>query len=137
MHNSIRNRAVQAIWRFGCVLLLLALSFAGSAAPVKAAPVVFDNFTIPVSMRVFNPCAADGAGEYINLTGNLHLIFFEIHDKAGGVIQKAHANPQGLSGTGETTGVVYRGTGMTQTISLVKKGASITTAIDNQRFIGG
>jgi hypothetical protein len=63
---------------------------------------------------VFVPCAAGGAGEFVQLTGQLHDLFHITLDGAGGFHLKFQDNPQAVSGTGEITGDKYHATGVTK-----------------------
>jgi hypothetical protein len=94
--------------------------------PAKAGVVV--NESDPIVLSVFVPCAAGGAGEIVDLSGNLHTLITETvnGNNVSGVM---HFQPQGVSGTGETTGLSYHATGVTQTsfkISLVNGQANMT-----------
>ena len=115
-----------------------ATSPAGTEALSPAAASVFhDNVRIPVDIEVFIPCAAGGAGEFVVLTGNLHVLFHEtVNGNRFNV--KFHTQPQGISGLGETTGDKYQGTGVTQERfggSFVN-GQFSDTFINNFRIIG-
>lgn len=68
---------------------------------------------VEVDFPVFVPCAADGAGELVLLQGPLQFLFHVNEDPAGGFHLTSEANPQGLSGYGQTTGDQYQGTGGT------------------------
>ena len=66
-----------------------------------------------INLTVFVPCAAGVAGELVDLSGPLHtLITFT--NNGNNVSGTAHFQPQGLSGTGETTGDKYQATGVTK-----------------------
>src|SRR5207244_8527909 len=66
-----------------------------------------------INLTVFVPCAVGGAGELVDLSGPLHtLITLTIN--GNNVSGTAHFQPQGLSGTGETTGDKYQATGVTK-----------------------
>src|SRR6266480_1996880 len=72
------------------------------------------NERIPITLSVFVPCAAGGAGETVDISGPLHvLITFTINGNH--VSGRQQFQPQGISGTGETTGLTYHGTGLTAT----------------------
>src|SRR5215469_10821335 len=79
----------------------------------QAFPLTQNSF-FPIDLPVFIPCAADGQGEYVELTGELHDLFHVTNNAAGGFSIKNHDDPQGVSGTGLTTGDKYQGTGVTQ-----------------------
>jgi hypothetical protein len=83
-----------------------------SIMPAKAA--ITDNESIPILLSVFIPCAAGGAGEVVDLSGNLHVLITETIN-GNNVSGLMHFQPQGISGTGETTGLKYQGTGITST----------------------
>ena len=61
--------------RFGLSLLLLALLFAGRAAPARAEAITIMENTVmsPVVFSVLVSCAADGAGELVDFTGYFHV----------------------------------------------------------------
>ena len=67
----------------------------------------------PVDEIIFVPCANNGAGENIELTGTIHIL---IHTTVNGnnFNTKYHFQPQGISGKGQTTGITYHGSGVTQ-----------------------
>ena len=111
-------------------------SVAGSPLFAKATTSM-DNVKLPVSIGVFIPCAAGGAGEVVFLSGNLHSI---LHSTVNGNNFKTtiHNQPQGISGLGLTTGDKYQGTGVTRETfggSFVN-GQFSHTFINNFRIIG-
>lgn len=70
-------------------------------------------FDVPISLSVFVPCAAGGAGELIDVSGPLHVVLSTTIN--GNNIRVTQSfNPQGVVGTGETTGDTYHGTGITR-----------------------
>lgn len=88
-------------------LLALVLVSASANAAVQV------NTTTDISLQVFVPCAADGAGEIVDLSGPLHtLITLTIN--GNNFSEVLHFQPQGISGTGETTGAKYQATGLTE-----------------------
>src|SRR5512135_867937 len=91
--------------------------------------------SFPISISVFVPCANGGAGEVVNLSGDLHDLFHITYDGQGGVHVKVQDNPQGISGVGLTTGDKYQGTGVTETEFNVKVGEEYTS-VNNFRIIG-
>jgi hypothetical protein len=89
------------------VLVTLILMIAPAYAAVQV------NERTEIALTVFIPCAANGAGEIVDLAGPLHtLISFTI--SGNNVRGYTHFQPQGIVGIGETTGVKYRATGITQ-----------------------
>jgi len=80
-----------------------------------AAAVTFTSSqSFPIDLVVFVPCAAGGAGEVVELTGNLHDLFSVTFDSRGGVHVTTLDNPQGVTGYGMTTGAKYQATGETR-----------------------
>ena len=80
----------------------------------------------PVNEIVFIPCANGGAGENVELTGTFHIL---IHTTVNGnnFTTKYHFQPQGISGVGQTTGIKYQGSGVTQ--------EEIKGSLKNEKFI--
>jgi hypothetical protein len=103
---------VKTIRMIPAVAVALLLSMAGpggfGAATTSTASIRF-----PISISVFVPCAAGGNGEVVDLSGSLHVVFSFIVNKNSVHINNL-ANPQGVSGVGETTGDKYQGTGETR-----------------------
>jgi hypothetical protein len=114
-------------------LLTTALILLISVQPLAAA--VQTNVRVPVNIGVFIPCAADGAGEVVFLTGNLHVLLRFTVDQAGGIHAASHFQPQGISGNGQTTGDKYQATGVTQDEFNAKLGTE-ETFINNFRIVG-
>jgi hypothetical protein len=103
--------------------------------PVNAAVEVNDKTDI--NLAVFVPCADGGNGEVVDLIGSLHtLLSFTIN--GNNVSGYLHFQPQGISGTGETTGVKYQATGITQESfkSSLQNGQANLTFVNNFRIIG-
>ena len=114
-----------------CVFTVLAIL----TAPANAAVQVNDKTDI--FLAVFVPCAADGLGEIVDLAGSIHtLISFTIN--GNNVSGKFHTQPQGVAGTGETTGTHYSGTGVTQESfkNSLQNGQANLTFVNNFRIIG-
>jgi hypothetical protein len=114
-----------------CICTLLA----SMIVPANAA--VQENDTTEINLTVFIPCAAGGAGETVDLTGPLHtLITFTIN--GNNVSGFFHLQPQGISGTGETTGAKYQATGVTQESfkNSLQNGQANETFVNNFRIIG-
>ena len=122
------------------VALVVALGLIGvvGTAPVFAkATTVTTSIKIPLPQpfQVFVPCAAGGAGELVDLSGTLHVLFSTTLDGSGGFHTYAHFQPQGVIGTGLTTGDQYQGTGVTQDHFNGTVGSEFTF-VDNFRIIG-
>jgi hypothetical protein len=116
------------------VITLIAL-LAALTIPLTAAVVTNDRTDI--SLIVFVPCADNGVGENLNLSGPLHtLISFTMN--GNNVSGYFHFQPQGISGTGETTGAKYTATGVTQQSfkSSLQNGQANFTFVNNFRMIG-
>jgi hypothetical protein len=102
----------QGLWR-KCCLLVVMLLVAASVTPVPALAAASTSTvieTIPLAYSLFVPCVAGGAGEYVDLAGWSHYVFSVTIDDQGGAHLFANELQQ-LTGTGETTGAIYRGSG--------------------------
>jgi len=86
-----------------CRIMMMCL-VAMTIMVVQANAAVEVNNRTDISISVFIPCAAGGAGEVVDLSGPLHaLISFTVNaNNASGYF---HFQPQGITGTGETTGL--------------------------------
>jgi hypothetical protein len=118
--------------------LTMALSLMGvvfTATAFAGATVVTTNVQIPYQDSVFVPCAMDGAGEWVDLSGTLHVLFHTTLNNNGGFHTKTHSQPQGVSGTGRTSGDKYQGTGVTQDNFNGNVGSQYTF-VNNFRVIG-
>ena len=92
-------------------LAMIAAALVVLAAPVQAGidtHIFFDSDSV-----VFVPCADGGVGEFVHLTGKLHILgttTINGNNFSGTV----HMQPQGISGVGLTTGDKYHATGITK-----------------------
>lgn len=123
---------------FLAIALALIVSLGVSQVQAKATAVV-TNFSQPTDLTVYVPCAALGAGEYVQLSGSLHVLFVTTIDNQGGFHSKFHVQPQGISGTGLTTGAKYQATGETQGTfngDLVSGQPSEQTFVNNFKIVG-
>jgi len=118
------------------ILILLFAALAFFTVPANAAKQAND--TSEINLTFFVPCAAEGAGELVDLSGPLHtLITFTIN--RNNVSGTAHFQPQGLCGTGETTDDKYQATGVTKDTSFkasFQNGQAQQTFVNNFRIIG-
>jgi hypothetical protein len=106
--------------------------------PAFAATATTSSTKIPFQLVVFVPCADDGAGEFVQLDGELHILVHTTIDDNGGIHLKSHFQPQGFGGVGLTTGDRYRGVGVTQDALTVHPGGfpATSTFVNNFRMIG-
>src|SRR5438093_1495194 len=85
--------------KLAMLLTLMALTLLATA-PASAAATTFTSVNIfPISFSVFVPCAAGGAGEVVDLSGNLHDLFHVTLDGNGGFHLSVEDSPQGIVGT--------------------------------------
>ena len=114
-----------------CCVAVLAILIAPAHAAIQV------NDKTDIDLTVFVPCAADGAGEVVDLIGPLHtLISFTINgNNVSGIM---HFQPQGISGTGQTTGDKYQATGVTEESfkNSLQNGQANDTFVNNFRIIG-
>ena len=122
--------------KFLVLAITLALIAALGVAQAQAiSTTVIENVRIPIDLFVYVPCAAGGAGEFVLLSGPLHILFTTTIDDQGGYHSKFHNQPQGISGTGFTTGDKYQATGVTQGTFNGKIGYE-NTYVNNFKIIG-
>ena len=117
------------------IIVCLLAVLASAILPANAAVQVND--ITDIDLTVFIPCAANGAGEVVDLSGPLHtLITFTIN--GNNLSMSFHFQPQGISGTGETTGDKYQATGVTQQSfkTSLQNGQANLTFVNNFRIIG-
>jgi hypothetical protein len=113
-----------------------ALALASVVAGVAVGAVTV-NQTDTIPIAVFIPCANGGAGEDVSGEIRLHTLITSTVN-GNSVSGKFQFKPQGGSLVGETTGDVYRPTGVTQgtfTGSLTN-GQFVETDVNNFRIIG-
>ena len=94
-----------------------------------------ENDSVPFNLTLSIPCANNGAGEDVILTGYLHALISVTANKAGGFHVKTHFQPQGVKGIGLITGDSYNATGVTQDEFNVAAGYE-ETFVNNFRIIG-
>lgn len=134
-HNLISSaKMMTSKLLFLAVSLVLIISLGVAQAQAKATRFT-ENVVQPIDLLVFVPCAAGGVGEYVELTGTLHILFVTTIDDRGGFHSKYHFQPQGITGTGVTTGDKYQGTGVTQGTFNGKVGFEATD-VNNFNIIG-
>jgi hypothetical protein len=137
--NNIGNlkssaRPIFSKFLFLAVALALIASLGVAQAQAKATTVT-DNVRVETDIFAFVPCAQGGAGEFVQLSGTLHILFVTTIDDKGGFHSKFHFQPQGISGTGLTTGDKFQATGVTQGSFNGKVGFE-QTFVNNFRIIG-
>jgi hypothetical protein len=114
-------------------LLAVVLSFAGQTGHASAgATAITVSLQVPIAINVFVPCAANGAGEFVSLSGTLHGLVHLTFDANGAFHAKFQDQPQRLSGFGQTSGAAYQGTGVTQDLL----NTNPSTFVNNFRIIG-
>jgi hypothetical protein len=107
--------------------------------PLLSASTTITNVKVPFAQLAFVPCANNGAGELVLISGTLHVLLHQTISDAGHAQFKFHFQPQGASGVGLTTGDTYRATGVTQqtvTVDLTDGAPFTQTFINNFRIIG-
>jgi hypothetical protein len=122
---------------FKLVLALALILTVGLQAgtPARASGGAYTSDSVVVlSFTRFVPCAAGGAGEVLVVSGNIHTLFHITIDANGGVSMNLVHNPQNVTGTGETTGTIYHGTGVTRTQSNTRVGEQ-SNFVNNFRLI--
>ena len=131
--NTLRKRLEFKLSLITTLMLLVALLVPSSTSAAADTFTVSSSF--PIDILVFIPCAAGGAGEFVELTGNLHDLFHVTFTSSGTFRMTFSDNPQGISGTGWTTGDKYQGTGITRDTFGGRVGYE-ETFVNNFRIIG-
>lgn len=108
----------------------------GENISLSKATVFTSNEKQPLDEIVFVPCANNGTGENVHLTGTIHILIHTVLNK-NNFTTKYHFQPQGISGTGEITGDKYHGSGVTQeeVKGSLKNGKYIDTYINNFKIV--
>ena len=120
------------------LLILISVCAVTALMSVSAAQAsVTVNESNPITLSVFVSCAAGGAGETVDLSGSLHTLITETIN-GNKISGKMHFQPQGVSGTGETTGANYHATGVTQTqfSASLQNGQATVTFINRFDIVG-
>jgi hypothetical protein len=114
-----------------CLVTVMAIVIAPANAAVQV------NDMTEISISVFVPCAAGGVGEVVDLSGPLHTLISATIN-GNNVSGYFHFQPQGIGGTGETTGAKYQATGVTLESfkTSLQNGQANLTFVNNFRIIG-
>ena len=117
------------------MMICLAAVLTMLVIPANAAVQVSD--TTEISLSVFIPCAAGGAGEVVDLSGPLHTLVSSTIN-GNDISGYFHFQPQGISGIGESTGTKYHATGVTSESfkNSVQNGQANLAFVNNFRIIG-
>jgi hypothetical protein len=113
MSHKTETRRVRKI-RLLLILTMLIFALIGTTPSSAQADTFTSNENSPDTFVMFVPCAANGAGELVELSGNIHVLFHVTFDGRGGFHAISHFQQQGVSGIGLTTGDRYRSTWVTQ-----------------------
>jgi hypothetical protein len=128
--NKNRRRLISACLAAAPVLF-------GMALPSQTRAETTTNTSVPIEFLDFVPCADGGAGEFILVSGYLHILITTTVDANGGFHGKTHFQPQGISGFGLSTGVKHQATGVQQEHFNSPSGGTINeTFLNNFRLIG-
>jgi hypothetical protein len=118
----------RSLRRGTALVALLVVSVVGQlgrgAAFAETKPIT-TNTTFPMRIAAFVPCANDGQGEHILLSGTAHLLLHMATDGSGGTHFVLVFNLQSMSGVGMVTGDKYVGID-----------AEITASYDFDPFVG-
>ena len=95
------------------------------------------NIIMPIEFINFLPCALDGVGEEVALSGTLHVRIHSTVDSMGGFHFSVRVNDQGIEGLGLTSGDRYVGTGTAGfTLNLPSSGTLVCAAVINLGIVG-
>ena len=105
--------------------------------PTLSADVSATQTTLPFSATIWIGCANGGAGEIVALSGELEFSSTEVVGADGGTRERRMMRPSGVVGVGATSGLTYRGTGMSfLSEGVASEGSSVYTYVNNFRIIG-
>jgi len=123
--------------KYGSLPIVLGMAALGLAALVSfpARAEVVENIRVPITEVASVPCAANGAGDVVVLSGDLHMLVRMTADQAGGGHATLHFQTQGLSGVGLTTGDKYQATDGSIEEFNFRFGEEVTL-VENFRVIG-
>lgn len=105
-------------------------------APAFSATASTTNIVVPFDETTFNPCALDGVGEDVALSGALHILMHLTADAKGGIHLMSIYQPQRVSGVGATTGATYTAVGGTSDHQKFGRLPATFTYSNNFRLIG-
>ena len=123
--------------RLSLVLAFAAMLSLGGMTRPRVANATTSNLTIPIDLTIFAPCANDGAGEFVHITGGVHIVdHITVNDNH--VTLRQHNQAQGISGVGLTTGDLYHETGKTESTATFQLDGTQneSTFINRVRLVG-
>ena len=109
---------------------------AGGFGPSFSAESTTESTQRLLEVTRFVPCANGGLGEDVALSGSFHTMSHVTLDGGGGVHVRVVHNPQGITGTGLTTGTKYVGVGASPQDGFNAKLGEEHTSVTNMRIIG-
>jgi len=122
--------------RVGVAVPVLTLAIGTAPAGAQASVEVVRS-VVPYSAQVWVPCANNGSGEVVSLTGFQLVVRRTVSDAGGGSHTSFHAQPMGVSGVGQATGDLYRAAGGAERVSnLAGVGASTFIGVSTFAVIG-
>ena len=125
-----------AISKLILLVLVLVLALSLGAVPARAAATTFMvNYTEELDLLVYVPCALGGTGEIVELSGPLHVLFTITSSSSGTYVLKYLNHPQGITGTGWSSGDKYQATGETGGTYTARIGFE-ETFINNFKIVG-
>jgi len=110
MHTTTASRAARRFLAAAAVLLAPWLILTAGATAAQGAETTTRIDRAPVDFRVFVPCANDGSGEVVHLTGRIIGVIHSTFDEGGGFHVTSIEVEQGVRGVGDTTGDRYAST---------------------------
>ena len=114
-------------------LIALALAMLLPVTVSAQATTTTTNEQVPFNMTLNNACL----GEPVVLSGTLHVLNHVTVTPAGDVYLKTHAQPQGVTGTGQVSGMKWQATGVTQQEVHTRTALPFTrTFVNNFKIVG-
>ena len=122
--------------RIGLCLLMLAVLFASAPSPARAEAITINENTVaPVTFGILVSCAAGGAGEMVDFTGNFHYIYTLTISESGQTHYRFSTQAQNVVGVGQVTGDSYVYSGGYMETGVLSLG-EIGTTLSDFRVIG-
>lgn len=105
-------------------------------SPLPPAITETSSIKTPFDLDFYVPCALGGQGEFVHLSGNLHILSHLTIDPNGGFHYDSMYQPQGVRGFGQTSGDKYQATGGTRDSGNFRGLPYNFTYVNNFRIIG-
>lgn len=125
--------SIQRTLRIAAVALALVAMLAGTT---QAATTSTSSTRLPVTESGFISCARNGAGDYVEMSGEIHIVGHNTLNDDGSTHTLFHINYQNVSGTGLLSGDSYHASSAAQSNVNAKTLPYTFDFIDNFHVVG-